>query len=72
MQKSKFRSKEDYPVVLDPVHIQEILGIGRRQTYELLQNPPFHVVRLGRRGIIKVSSEAFWNWLEGKLDRGTF
>lgn len=63
-------NKEDLPLVLDAEAIQGILSLGRRQTYELLKNPPFHVERLGKRGIIKVSRDAFFNWLEGKTKQG--
>lgn len=55
--------KEQLPEVLEPKHIQQILNIGRRQTYELLENPPFHVVRVGR--LYKISKRAFFNWLDG-------
>ncbi|PYI54503.1 DNA-binding protein [Paenibacillus flagellatus] len=59
-------TRECYPLVLGPEEIQEILCIGRRQTYELLKNPPFHVVRIGKRRLIKVSRDSFFNWLEGR------
>ncbi|WP_025850772.1 helix-turn-helix domain-containing protein [Paenibacillus ehimensis] len=55
--------REDLPEVLEPKQIQSILNIGRRQTYELLNDPPFHVVRIGR--LIKVPKEVFFNWLDG-------
>lgn len=56
--------KEDLPMVLDPKHIQQIMGMGRRQTYEFLNDPPFHVQRIGKRGLIKVSREVFFGWLD--------
>jgi hypothetical protein len=54
-----------YPEVLDPKHIKEILRIGEKQTYELLNRdpPPFHYVRVGR--MIKVSKVIFEKWLTG-------
>ncbi|WP_420913716.1 helix-turn-helix domain-containing protein [Brevibacillus agri] len=52
-----------YPPVLDVFHIQKILGIGRRQAYELVNSNQFHVVRVGKR--IKVSSDVFFLWLYG-------
>ncbi|WP_010498591.1 helix-turn-helix domain-containing protein [Paenibacillus elgii] len=55
--------REDLPEVLEPKQIQSILNIGRRQTYELLNDPPFHVVRIGR--LIKVPKEVFFKWLDG-------
>ncbi|SFA83039.1 DNA binding domain-containing protein, excisionase family [Lentibacillus halodurans] len=52
-----------YPEALDVTDIQEILGIGRRQAYELVNSGQFHVVRIGRR--IKVSKDVFFQWLNG-------
>ncbi|MBO9607945.1 MAG: helix-turn-helix domain-containing protein [Paenibacillaceae bacterium] len=59
--------KENLPLVLQADDIRVILGIGRRQTYELLQDPPFPVARIGKRGIIRVSREVFFDWIEGKM-----
>ncbi|MFD1389135.1 DNA-binding protein [Oceanobacillus oncorhynchi subsp. oncorhynchi] len=53
--------------VLNPKDIMEILDIGRRQTYELLENPPFRVVRVGR--LIKISKKSFYNWLDGEQEQ---
>ncbi|WP_405168493.1 DNA-binding protein [Paenibacillus sp. FSL H3-0286] len=58
------RSYKDYPSILTPDDIKKILGIGRKQTYEFLNNPPFNVVRVGK--LIKVSKAVFINWLEGR------
>lgn len=52
-----------YPVALDVADIQTILGIGRRQAYELVSSGQFHVVRIGKR--IKVSRDIFFKWLNG-------
>ncbi|MEC1697732.1 helix-turn-helix domain-containing protein [Schinkia azotoformans] len=50
--------------VLDVEDIQEYLGIGRRQAYELVNSGQMHVVRIGRR--IKISREVFLKWLNGQ------
>jgi hypothetical protein len=63
MDKLEFTTKEQYPSVLDAKHIQHILGIGERQTYELLNSGQFHIVSVGR--MIKVSKDIFLKWLEG-------
>lgn len=60
------KTKDDYPIVLEPPHIQEILGIGRRATYELLNDAPFRVNRVGKNKMIKVSKDTFFKWLEGE------
>lgn len=49
--------------VLDVEDIQSILGIGRRQAYELVNSGEFHVVRVGRR--IKIAKNVFESWLSG-------
>lgn len=56
-------SLENFPLVLDVVHIQQILGIGRRQAYGLVNSGVFHIVRVGKR--IKILKSAFVQWLEG-------
>jgi predicted DNA-binding transcriptional regulator AlpA len=63
---NNYIDKDQYPSVLDPIHIQEILGIGRKQVYELLNQdkPPFHFIRIGR--LIKISKSVFLQWLEGR------
>lgn len=53
--------------VLDPKDVMKILNIGRRQTYELLENPPFHTVRVGR--LIKISKKSFYEWLNGEQNQ---
>lgn len=63
MSSTDYKSKADYPSVLTAKDVQEILGIGERQTYELLNSGQFHVVRVGR--MIKISKEVFLKWLEG-------
>jgi len=37
-----------YPDALTPQQVQEMLGIGRRKTYELLQSGRLQSVRMGR------------------------
>ncbi|GGG09632.1 helix-turn-helix domain-containing protein [Paenibacillus abyssi] len=54
---------ETLPPVLDVTHIQTVLGIGRRQAYELVNSGQFHVVRAGKR--IKIAKDVFVSWLTG-------
>nr|WP_201001251.1 helix-turn-helix domain-containing protein [Paenibacillus glycanilyticus] len=63
MGETVYKSYDDYPSVLEAKHIQKILDIGERQTYELLNSKQFHVVKVGR--MFKVSKEVFIRWLEG-------
>ena len=55
------------PVVLDVSDIQKVLGIGRRQAYELVNSGQFQVVRTGKR--IKIARDVFYEWLTGKCHK---
>jgi len=60
-------SKEQLPLVLHAEDICEIMQIGKRQLYELLEDPPFIVHRTGgSRRIAKIPKESFFHWFEGK------
>jgi len=53
--------------VLTVQDVQRILGIGRRQAYEMMENPPFPVKKLGKRGLIRIPKEPFLKWLNGRF-----
>lgn len=57
------RNIDQYPDVLNVDDIQEILGIGRRQAYELVSSGKFHTVKVGKR--IKILKSVFIRWLNG-------
>jgi hypothetical protein len=59
-----YKNFENYPDVLNVSDIQEILGIGRKQAYELVHSGEFHVMKIGKR--IKVSKNVLINWIEGR------
>ncbi|OMD43133.1 excisionase [Paenibacillus odorifer] len=52
--------------VMSVADIQQALGIGRRQAYELVHSGKFHTVKAGRR--ILVSSEVFYTWMTQPTD----
>jgi len=54
---------QSYPDVLQVSDIQQILGIGRRQAYELVNSGQFHVVRIGKT--IRIHRDVFLKWLNG-------
>jgi predicted DNA-binding transcriptional regulator AlpA len=58
------KSLEEYPEVLNVSDVQQILGIGRRQAYELVSSQQFHTVRIGNR--IKIFKNVFIGWLNGR------
>ena len=57
------KTYNEYPDVLNVSDIQELLGIGRKQAYELVHSEQFHVIKVGKR--IKVSKNILINWIEG-------
>jgi hypothetical protein len=60
---TKAISSEELPEVMEVRHIQQFLGIGQVQAYELANSGQFHVVRIGRR--IKIPKKSFLKWFEG-------
>jgi hypothetical protein len=61
--------RDSLPEALSPQHIQDILGLGRRTTYELMnsENPPFKVLKVGR--VFKVSKKNFLEWFDGEYPK---
>ena len=57
------KTYNEYSDVLNVSDVQELLGIGRKQAYELVHSEQFHVIKVGKR--IKVSKNILINWIEG-------
>lgn len=57
------KNLNDFPDVLNVEDIQIILGIGRKQAYDLVNSDSFHSLKIGKR--IKISKQVFANWLKG-------
>jgi predicted DNA-binding transcriptional regulator AlpA len=57
------KNYEDYPDIMNVSDIQQLLGIGRKQAYELVHSGRFHVITIGKR--IKVSKKVLTSWIEG-------
>ncbi|MGM7724089.1 helix-turn-helix domain-containing protein [Metabacillus sp. Hm71] len=64
-----YKKLYDYPDILNVSDVQEILGVGRKQAYELVHSGQFHVVNVGKR--IKVSKNVLINWIEGEDNNDT-
>lgn len=56
------KRKEDYPIILTVSDVMEILGIGKRVAYELMDRKDFPTVRIGK--LKRVNREAFFEWIE--------
>ena len=55
------KTKNDYPMVLTAVHIAEILMISKPTAYELMEQVPFPLIRVGRSK--RVLKDKFFDWL---------
>jgi excisionase family DNA binding protein len=56
------KRKEDYPLILTVSDIMEVLGIGRRVAYALMDQKDFPTIRIG--SLKKVNREAFFEWID--------
>jgi hypothetical protein len=54
----------ELPPILQAIDIQNYLGIGKNQAYDLCNSGQFHVVKIGR--LIRVKREVFVRWLNGE------
>jgi len=61
------KNKEDYPMILEAKHIQEILGVSKPTAYELMERADFPLIRIGR--LKRVTREAFFQWLSEQQSR---
>lgn len=55
--------ENDLPAVLIIADIQQFLGIGRQQAYNLAQSGQFHVVKVGR--LYRIDRDVFLAWFKG-------
>jgi predicted DNA-binding transcriptional regulator AlpA len=62
------KQKNDYPLVLNAKHIQEILGVGRRVAYELMDRNDFPLVKIGEK-LKRVNRDDFFSWLESQSNK---
>ena len=51
----------DYPLILYPKHIQEILGWKKDQVYSLFKSKQFPSEKVGQKYFIP--KDRFWKWL---------
>ncbi|MED4533586.1 helix-turn-helix domain-containing protein [Metabacillus fastidiosus] len=52
---------EDYPFMLTAVEIKEILNVSKVKAYELMDDPSFPLIRIGRNK--RVLKKEFLLWL---------
>ena len=62
MKQSKYSSYDELPLFLCADHVAELLGISISGAYELMQESPFPVLKVGNRKV--VPKEKFLVWVE--------
>jgi excisionase family DNA binding protein len=58
MPEATVRNPDELPAVLNAKHIQEVLGLSRLKTYEVIHSAGFPALRFGRT--IRVPKVAFF------------
>ncbi|WP_042375260.1 helix-turn-helix domain-containing protein [Neobacillus jeddahensis] len=58
------KTKDDYPIVLTVSEVMEILRIGKRVAYELMNQKDFPTIKIGK--LKRVNRDAFFDWLQRK------
>lgn len=56
------KRREDYPLILTVKDVMEILGIGKRVAYELMDRKDFPTVRIGK--LKRVNRDLFFSWID--------
>ena len=62
MKPSSYKTYNDLPLFLNAEQVAAVLGIAPSSTYELMHQPDFPTLRIGRR--IVVPKEKFIQWGE--------
>ena len=60
---------DQFPVVLQASHIQEILDVSKKYVYELLHRSDFPTVHVTEKRMV-VPKEAFIRWLDEQATKG--
>ena len=67
---SRERMFREYPDVLTPQQVQEMLGVGQRMAYQLLREGKIQNIRMGR--LYRIPKAAVIDYLySGKAAEGT-
>lgn len=57
------KTRNDYPLVLTVKEVMEILGIGRRKAYALMDQTDFPCIKIGEK-LKRVNRDAFFDWMD--------
>lgn len=62
MKLSEYKSYDDLPLFLNAAMVAKVLGVSPSSGYELMHDPDFPVLKVGRRMV--VPKEKFVKWVE--------
>lgn len=68
MRPSNYKTYDDLPLFLNAEQVAAVLGIAPSSAYELMHQPNFPTLRIGRR--IVVPKEKFIQWVERNTKKG--
>lgn len=61
-QETRTKTIDDYPLILQAKHVQEILGVSTAFTYEVLNSAKCPTMRIGAKRMI-VNRDSFFRFL---------
>jgi hypothetical protein len=56
------KTKDDYPLVLTVKEVREILHIGQRVAYALMDRTDFPTIKIGK--LKRVNRDSFFDWIK--------
>ena len=68
MKQSQYNSYDDLPLFLNAKMVAQVLGVSPSSAYELMHEPGFPVLRIGRRMV--VPKEQFIQWVTEHTEGG--
>lgn len=63
-----YKTMDEVPAIMNVTDVQDLLGIGKRQAYELANSEGFPSFRLGT--LIKIPKDEFIEWMNKKIKEG--
>lgn len=59
-------NRDEYPLILQIKHVQQILGFSKSMAYEIAKAPDFPLIQINTRKV--VYRDDFFSWLDSKRE----
>jgi len=66
MKRSKYKSINELPMILNVIEAADFLGMGNSQMYELVKRSDFPAFNVGKR--IYIHRDKFLAWIDAQVD----